>query len=68
LMQPNTVATRASIKHDVENALLAWEPRIQLTSVDVTAGDDPALVVVSIAYVHVSDRRPGNLVYPFYLE
>jgi len=68
LMKPNTVATRALIKRDVEMALSTWEQRIRLTSVDVTPGDDPALVTITIAYVHVRDGRPGNLVYPFYLE
>jgi uncharacterized protein len=67
LMQPNTVATRALIQHDVELALANWEPRIQLTGVSVSPGDDPALVYIEIAYVHVRDGRPGNLVYPFYL-
>jgi phage baseplate assembly protein W len=68
LMKPNTVATRALIQNDVHRALTAWEPRIQLTSVTVTPGDDPALIYIAIAYVHVRDGRPGNLVYPFYLE
>ena len=67
LMQPNTVATRALIKHDVDLALASWEPRIQVTDVSVYPGDDPALVFIEIAYVHVRDGRPGNLVYPFYL-
>jgi uncharacterized protein len=68
LMKPNTVAIRALMQHDVSRALSRWEPRIQLTSVSVTAGNDPALVLIAIAYVHVRDGRPGNLVYPFYLE
>ena len=68
LMMPNTVATRALIKRDVMLALSAWEPRIDLVSVDVTPGDDPSLVFIGIAYTHVRDGRPGNLVYPFYLE
>ena len=68
LMKPNTVAIRALIHHDVTRSLSRWEPRIQLTAVTVTAGDDPALVLIAIAYVHVRDGRPGNLVYPFYLE
>lgn len=68
LMKPNTVAIRALIQHDVTRALGRWEPRVQLTSVAVTAGDDPSLVLIAIAYVHVRDGRPGNLVYPFYLE
>jgi uncharacterized protein len=68
LMKPNTVATRALIQHDVELALATWEPRVQVTGVQVTPGDDPALVLIGVSYVHVRDGRPGNLVYPFYLE
>jgi phage baseplate assembly protein W len=68
LMKPNTSATRALIAHDVEQALRRFEPRIALKSVRVEPGDDPALVVIDIAYAHVRDGSPGNLVYPFYLE
>jgi phage baseplate assembly protein W len=68
LMQPNTVATRTLIQNDVTRALGFWEPRIDLRSVTVLAGEDPALVYIAISYVHVRDGRPGNLVYPFYLE
>ncbi|WP_224242772.1 GPW/gp25 family protein [Hyalangium gracile] len=68
LMRPNSSATRALIRHDVEAALTSFEPRIQLTEVRVDPGEDPALVLIRIAYVHVRDGRPGNLVYPFYLQ
>ncbi len=68
LMKPNTLATRSLMKLDVERALRAWEPRIELSSVRVDPGDDPAQVLVRIDYVHTRDRRPGNLVFPFYLE
>jgi uncharacterized protein len=68
LMRPNTVAARALIQHQVELALTTWEPRIRLTSVDVVPGDDPALVQIAIAYVHVRDGRRDNIVYPFFLE
>jgi phage baseplate assembly protein W len=68
LMQPNTSATRALIRREVELALGNFEPRIQLTALAVDAdADDPALVLVRIGYVTVRDQRPGNLVYPFYL-
>jgi phage baseplate assembly protein W len=67
LGQTNTVAVRALIKHDVERALAAWEPRIRLTSVEVTPGDDPSLVLIGIAYVHLRTGRADNLVYPFSL-
>jgi len=68
LMKPNTPATRALLQREVVQALGAWERRIDVTDVQVTPGDDPALVLIDIAYVHVRDGRPGNLVYPFYLE
>jgi phage baseplate assembly protein W len=68
LMKPNTVATRSLIERDVVQALGQWEPRIRLERVTASAGDDPALVLLAIAYVHVRDGRPGNLVYPLYLR
>ena len=68
LMKPNTVATRALIQRDVELALASFEPRIALQSVEVSPGEDPALVHIHVDYVHVRDGSRGNLVYPFYLE
>jgi len=67
LMAPNSVATRALIRHDVQRALERWEPRIRVDRVDVLPGEDPALVHVVVAYAHVVDGRPDNLVYPFAL-
>ena len=67
LGEPNTVAVRALIRHDVELALALWEPRIDVASVDVVPGVDPSLIEISIAYVHVRTGRPDNLVYPFSL-
>lgn len=68
LMRPNIAATRALIRHDVELALASFEPRINVASILVDPGDDPSLVLIRITYVHVRDSRPGNLVFPFYLE
>ena len=68
LMQPNSSSIRALIEHDVQIALANFEPRIQLTALSVEPGDDPALVLIRIAYVTVRDNQPANLVYPFYLE
>ncbi len=69
LMQPNTTATRALIQYDVEQALAAWEPRIALNGVRVDPGEqDPSLVLIQVAYTHLRDGKPANLVYPFYLE
>jgi phage baseplate assembly protein W len=68
LMRPNTVATRTQLQREVTTALTRWEPRIELRRVEVAPGEDPALVLISVDYLHKRDRSPGNLVYPFYLE
>ncbi len=68
LMKPNTSATRALIRRDVERALASWEPRIRVEQVEVTPGDDPSMVLIRIQYAHVPDNSPANLVYPLYLE
>jgi phage baseplate assembly protein W len=68
LMKPNTTATRALIKLDVERGLSQAEPRIKLGDVRVDPGDDPAMVLIQISYTHVRDGRSDNLVYPFYLS
>jgi Bacteriophage baseplate protein W len=67
LMKPNTTATRALMQRDVQTALKAWEPRIDVRSVEVTSGDDLALVLIEIFYAHKRDGKQGNFVYPFYL-
>jgi phage baseplate assembly protein W len=68
LMQPNTAATRAAMQREIQAALATWEPRITLERVDVLPGQDPAMVLVQVAYQHLRDGRRDNLVYPFYLE
>ncbi|MGC5075659.1 GPW/gp25 family protein [Agrococcus sp. DT81.2] len=68
LMAPNNLTTRTAMAADIRSALETWEPRIQLSEVTVTEGEDPYLVWVDIAYVRRADLRPDNLVYPFYLR
>lgn len=68
LMEPNTQATRTAMAEDITTALGLWEPRIRLLKVAVTSGANPALVWIDIAYERTADRRPDNLVFPFYLR
>jgi phage baseplate assembly protein W len=68
LAEPNTVATRARLVREVTAAIEAWEPRVRLREVTATAGDDPALVLLTARYEHTRDASPGLLVYPFYLK
>ena len=53
---------------DLLRLLANFEPRISVTTISVDPGDDPSLVLIRIAYIHVRDNRPANLVFPFYLE
>jgi phage baseplate assembly protein W len=68
LMAPNTTSVRTSIQAEVTQALTLWEPRIRLTEVSVTPGEEPTLLWIDIGYVRLIDLRPDNLVYPFYLR
>ncbi|MCX4695762.1 GPW/gp25 family protein [Streptomyces sp. NBC_01408] len=68
LMTPNTAATRTALSEEISEALTRWEPRIRVTEVAVTPGEEPTLVWIDIAYVRLVDLRPDRLVYPFYLR
>jgi uncharacterized protein len=68
LMEPNTTMTRSAMQRDIDVALSRFEPRIQLTNVAVTPGEEPSLVWIEISYIRLADRREDNLVYPFYLR
>ena len=66
---PNDSRTAGLVRFHVEQALVRWEPRIDLQEVLVQA--DPALLsvlLISIQYqVRATDSR-YNVVYPFYLQ
>jgi uncharacterized protein len=65
----NDSLTRGAVAEDVREALLQWEPRIELLDVTVTAGGAADEILnISIDYrVRSTDNR-FNLVYPFYLD
>jgi hypothetical protein len=68
LMEPNNLTTRTAMSQDIETALTTWEPRVRLDAVTVTPDDDLTVLWIEISYVRLSDLRPDNLVYPFYLR
>lgn len=68
LMEPNTVATRALIEDAIRRAVARWEVRVALTSVRVEPGDDPATVLVHLAWEHVRDGRTGELTHELRTE
>jgi phage baseplate assembly protein W len=66
---PNNVRTAGLIRFHVEEALNRWEPRIDLEEVTVAPdNDDPAVILIVIAYRIKSTDSRFNMVYPFYLE
>jgi len=62
-----TVDTAAELSHEVRNALLRWEPRVDIEAVDVTV--DPMernLLYIDIQYRQKDTNDFRNLVFPFY--
>jgi phage baseplate assembly protein W len=48
--QPNNASVRADLHRDIAAHLHAFEPRIVLDQLEVETGDDPSLLIVTIAY------------------
>ena len=65
----NDATTRGAAADDVREALLRWEPRIDVLDVTASAGGDAEeVLLINIEYrVRATDSR-FNLVYPFYLQ
>jgi phage baseplate assembly protein W len=56
------------IAYEVRQSLLRWEPRIDVTSVDVTVDAvDQSLLYVDIGYSRKAINDQRNLVFPFYV-
>jgi phage baseplate assembly protein W len=64
----NTPSTIGLIVHEVREALLLWEPRIEVRDVRVRAGETSEVLLISIDYLVRATNSRANLVYPFYLE
>ncbi|HSA51016.1 MAG TPA: GPW/gp25 family protein [Yinghuangia sp.] len=69
LFEPVSATTAAVLRLRVEQALTAWEPRIDVLGVDVTpAGDATGRLDVRIRYRIRATNTFYNLVYPFHLH
>jgi uncharacterized protein len=68
VFEPITTTTRALVRHRVEEALVRWEPRIDVEEITVEVGAGAAnRLDVSISYRVRATNTFYNLVYPFYL-
>ncbi len=66
---PNSVATRGSIAHQVNEALTRYEPRIDVVNVQVDTGpDEENLLLIRIDYRIRANNAYQNLVYPFFIN
>jgi uncharacterized protein len=70
VFEMNTPATAGRIAKAVRDGLLRWEPRIDVTDVQVGAVSDQEgqKILISVDYQVRSTNNVFNLVYPFYLE
>jgi len=65
---PNNSTTLAVVTHTVREALVAFEPRIDLVDVKAeSAPDEPNLLLIRVNYRIRETNSMGNLVYPFYI-
>jgi phage baseplate assembly protein W len=64
----NSAGTEGKIAHEVREALLLHEPRIDVRDVQVEAHGDGDALLISIDYEVRATNNVFNLVYPFYLE
>jgi phage baseplate assembly protein W len=68
VFEPVNAGTIALVQHEVTEALVNCEPRIDVLGVSVTADPDHAgLLLINLSYRIRTTDTMFNLVYPFYL-
>jgi hypothetical protein len=66
---PLNTSTSTLIDFHVREALLIWEPRIDVLNVIVsTEKKESGILYINIDYIVKASNTKRNLVYPFYLE
>lgn len=63
---PVNASTLGLIEQNVREAILRWEPRVELTEVSASPGEDGAVIEIAIGYQLKATNDHRNLVYPFY--
>ena len=67
VFEPNTASTAGKVSQAVQEALLLFEPRIDVLDVQVES-PSPEKMLVNFNYRVRATNNVFNLVYPFYLE
>ncbi|AFY47149.1 phage baseplate assembly protein W [Nostoc sp. PCC 7524] len=66
---PNSLGTIGQIVSDVKDALIEWEPRIDVLDVDaIPDPSQPNVILIQINYQIRTTNNIFNLVYPFYIQ
>ena len=66
---PNSLGTVGQIVSDVRDALIEWEPRIDILDVDtIPDPQQPNMILIQVNYQVRTTNNIFNLVYPFYLQ
>jgi phage baseplate assembly protein W len=69
VFMPNTVALRGLVQAKVREALVKWEPRIDVSDVRVESPAEAGnQLLIRVDYAIRSNNAFFNLVYPFYLN
>lgn len=68
VFETNSASSAGRIEEEVRNALLFFEPRIDVLEVHVENGAGGEVLIISIDYQVRATDNMFNLVYPFYLE
>lgn len=69
LFEPISFSTMQRVKQRVEEALIDWEPRIDVEQVRVSNDrSEPGKLMINIDYRVRATNTRANLVYPFYIE
>ena len=68
VFEVNSASTAGRVSQEVQDALLYFEPRIDVLNVEVEADGSGEQLLISIDYQVRATNNVFNLVYPFYLE
>lgn len=69
VMEPNTAQLHGRVQVRVREALMRWEPRIDVLNVRVDApSEQKNVLLIRIDYRIRSNNAAYNLVYPFFLQ
>jgi phage baseplate assembly protein W len=65
----NNATTASRVVQEVREALLKWEPRIDVRDIQVSpSAEQPGLLLIELTYRIRSSNTAYNQVYPFYLD